>query len=87
MHHTLIQIAFWSLVLWLLVGGLAWLIRRWWKRPGGPSFVAAGVLALLWFALMDVELAVLSLVVGYLWWGTFERADERRRRQQIEREG
>ncbi len=63
----------------VLVGALAWLLRRFWKTAFGPAMLPAGVLAVVQVLAVQVDYAVVSLLVGILWWYVLSGRDGRAR--------
>ena len=58
----------------VIVGAIAWLLRRFWKSAFGPPMTPAGVLAGIKIMAVAaqpiamVDYALVSIVVGFLWW-------------------
>ncbi len=80
----------------VVVGALGWLVRRVWRSPAGAAFLPAGLHAIVQAknAAADprqMDFAVISVLMGVIWWQLFDRADarrdaRRRRAQEAERE-
>lgn len=67
-----------------VVGAIAWLLRRRWRSAFGPPLVPAGILAgfKIMAARVDplgmAQYALVSVVVGLVWWTIFAWRDGRR---------
>jgi hypothetical protein len=66
-----------------IVGGVAWLLRLFWKRSFGPPFVPAGILAFIHITgapaggLVLVAFALIDVLLALIWWQIFAYLDAR----------
>lgn len=61
----------------VIVGVLAWVLRRFWRSSFGPTMTPAGVLAVIQLLALQVDYAVISLIAGLIWWYVHSARDAR----------
>lgn len=65
----------------VIVGAVGWLLRRFWRSAFGPAMAPAGFLAVMHVMAVQVDYAVISLLVGLGWWYVFSSRDARPKKE------
>lgn len=78
-----VTIAAAALAAFVLIGGVGWVIRRFWRSAAGAALIPAGLHTMVQVkaAASDpryMTYALISVFMGVVWWGLFGRADARR---------
>jgi hypothetical protein len=63
----------------VLIGGIGWLLRRFWRDTFWPPFLPAMILALIQIMAGQSGYALVSILVGILWWQIFAFREGRAR--------